>query len=51
MFNMYELTLLLGPQRYFQNPISTTVHMPIDIAILEPDDSSENTCWESSVGN
>ena len=38
---------------YLQNPISTTVHAPTDVELLERADSSENTIWKkkNSVGN
>ena len=37
--------------QFFLSPISTTAHAPKDIAIMEQNDSSENTNRNNSVGN
>ena len=40
----------MGTKKYFQSPISTSAHAPIDIELMERADSSENTIWKNSVG-
>ena len=39
-----------GDKKYFQSPISTIAHAPIDIELIERADSSGNTIWKNSVG-
>ena len=45
---MWNYSLLMGLQKYFERLISTIAHVLI---ILERDDSSENTYLDSSVRN